>query len=272
MSRRPLYFHAHVPEPRSNLRRALLGLALGACAGQLFFDVGLVRALPVGGGRVLWVLGFAVAGAILWSTRLRAPLAAGLALLALLWLAVAFTPLTRLVASGLVRRDAPAPADAVFVLASGIQLDGELGSIGLARLHHGLAMVRAGHAPRLVVSNIADRPSHAAAVAAAIRALGLEIELHEVGAARDTHDEAVMAARLFAERGWRRVLLVTSPLHSRRGAETFEKQGLVVISSPAPETEFDLETLAWFSERLEAFGPALHERVGLVVYRWRGWL
>jgi uncharacterized SAM-binding protein YcdF (DUF218 family) len=89
---------------------------------------------------------------------------------------------------------------------------------------------------------------------------------------RSTHDEAVLVARLFRERGWRRVLLVTSPTHTRRAAAAFEREGLLVVSSPAIETRFDLERLEHPDERLFAFGSLIHERAGIAVYRYRGWI
>jgi uncharacterized SAM-binding protein YcdF (DUF218 family) len=105
-----------------------------------------------------------------------------------------------------------------------------------------------------------------------VREQGLEAEVIGAGEATTTHGEAVGAARLFSGRGWRRVIVVTTPLHSRRAAAAFEAQGLEVISLPAVETEYDLESLGTPEERIRALGPALHERVGLLVYGWRGWI
>jgi uncharacterized SAM-binding protein YcdF (DUF218 family) len=87
-----------------------------------------------------------------------------------------------------------------------------------------------------------------------------------------THDEAVALARLCRERGWRRVLAVTSPTHTRRAASTLEKAGLEVISVPSIETDFDLERLVWPKDRRRAFPKIAHERIGLLVYRHRGWI
>ena len=97
-------------------------------------------------------------------------------------------------------------------------------------------------------------------------------EVLGVGRIRNTHDEAVAVARLFREHGWTRVLAVTSPTHTRRAALSLEKQGLVVISVPAVETRFDLERLRWPEDRRSAFSTVAHERVGLFVYRRRGWI
>jgi uncharacterized SAM-binding protein YcdF (DUF218 family) len=97
-------------------------------------------------------------------------------------------------------------------------------------------------------------------------------EVVSVGRILNTHDEAVAVARLFRERGYTRVLAVTSPTHSRRAAAALERQGLVVFSVPAVETRFDLERLHWPGDRREGFAAIAHERLGLVVYRRRGWI
>jgi uncharacterized SAM-binding protein YcdF (DUF218 family) len=97
-------------------------------------------------------------------------------------------------------------------------------------------------------------------------------EVVSVGRVRNTRDEAVAVARLFRERGWTRVLAVTSPTHTCRAAATLENEGLRVFSVPSVETRFDLERLHWPGDRRESFAAIAHERIGLVVYRWRGWL
>jgi uncharacterized SAM-binding protein YcdF (DUF218 family) len=107
-----------------------------------------------------------------------------------------------------------------------------------------------------------------------LRRLGVEVELLVApGLVFNTHDEALAVARLLRERGLRGgVLLVTSPLHTRRGAATFAAAGVEVRAVPAIETSYDLDELATPDDRLRAFGAAAHERIGLLVYRWRGWL
>ena len=194
---------------------------------------------------------------------------------ALLWSVVAFTPLTPWLAEGLVRRDRVEAADAVFVFASRVQEDGDPTSDAMSRLLKGVELVAAGHAPRLVVSEV---PPPAGAYAPLARAwvaafAGRAGRCVSVGRILNTHDEAVAVARLFRERrGYTRVLAVTSPTHTRRAAAALEKQGLVVFSAPSAETRFDLERLRSPGDRREAFAAIAHERVGLLVYRRRGWI
>jgi hypothetical protein len=47
---------------------------------------------------------------------------------------------------------------------------------------------------------------------------------------------------------------------------------LEVISSPSTETQYDFEMLTRPDDRLRALAPVLHERLGLYVYRRRGWI
>lgn len=252
--------------------RAARGAAMGLAAGLLFRDLGLHAAISYSGSKLVLVVVIAAAASLVGMTRLRLAVPLALGALAALWLAVAVTPLTPALVQGLVRRDPPVAGDAVYVAAAAVQDDGDLNSVGLARIIHGITLSRSGLAPRLVISDIADRPSHAPAVRRLLHGLALDTELIVVGPSANTHDEAVATARLFKERGWKRVVVVTSPLHSRRAAATFEAQGLEVVSAPALEADFDLEALTSPDDHVRAFGPALHERIGLLVYGWRGWI
>jgi uncharacterized SAM-binding protein YcdF (DUF218 family) len=99
-----------------------------------------------------------------------------------------------------------------------------------------------------------------------------------LGVCSDTRDEAVKTATLARERGWRRVILVTSASHMNRAEAVFRKAGLEVepapcnfLSSVVSEPE-----LRWFHppsyNGLEAFFLWFHEFIGSRVYRWRGWI
>jgi uncharacterized SAM-binding protein YcdF (DUF218 family) len=217
------------------------------------------------------VAGVAALFTLLWSTRARPALVGSVALLGVLWLAVAFTPLTPWLAQGLVRRDPLRPADAVVVLASSLQKDGELTPTSMSRLLHALELVSQGQAPRLVLTEI--RPpmrSYAEPARALLQALRIDTELLVVGPVYNTREEAALVKKLFAERGFKSLILVTSPTHTRRAAATFEKQGLTVLCSPSVETWFDLETFDTADDRLFGFSSILHERLGLLLYRLRG--
>jgi uncharacterized SAM-binding protein YcdF (DUF218 family) len=250
-----------------------VGLTAGAVAGLVVVDLNLPSLVSWYGDRSYLVPAAAVLGALLWLTPLRRVTGVAVALLSVLWCVVAFTPATSWLADGLVRRDRAEAADAVFVFASRIQEDGDPTTDAMSRLLKGIELVAEGRAARLVVSEVPPPAGPYAPLARAwVAAFAPRGEVVSVGRIRNSHDEAVAVARLFRERGWTRVLAVTSPTHTRRAAAALEKEGLVVMAVPAVETRFDLERLHWPRDRREAFAAIAHERVGLLLYRRRGWI
>jgi uncharacterized SAM-binding protein YcdF (DUF218 family) len=219
----------------------------------------------------LWLPAAAV-GAISWRTRLK-PLLLGVAVaLAALWLIVAFTPAAAVLARGLTRRDATGPADAVLVLSSRLQADGEPTAPALSRLVHGLELLGQGLAPRIVLTELpAPAPSYAAVARRLMANFHSPGELVSLGPVHRTRDEAVQAAALCRRQGWHRLLVVTSPSHSRRACAAAERAGIEVLCSPSVETEFDVETLDRPVERFRSFRSSLHEWLGLWLYERWGW-
>lgn len=260
-------------EPPHQWRPSATGAAVGGLLGLLGRDLDL-RALVSYWWDVHSLVPLAsVAGALLWRSPLQRPIAAAVAALSLVWCTVAFTPMSSWLANGLVRRDPVRPADAVFVLASRIQDDGELTGVAMSRLLHGVELIGQGHAPRLILSELhPPMGPYATPARALMRHLRLPEDVLTVGPVWNTRDEAVQVARLCRERGWKRLLLVTSPVHSRRAAAVFEHQGLEVISSPSIETRYDLEVMWESGDRILAFGSVMHERLGLWMYKRRGWI
>lgn len=229
-----------------------------------------MRDLVVDSFASFWMAG-AVLGALSWGRLKTGLLAMTVALLAL-WLSVAFTPLVAWFGHGLVRRDALAPADAVLVMASRLQPDGQPSAAALARLLHALELTVEAKTKHLVVPELAPpAPSYGALARHLASRLGVTVEIASTGPVQRTREEAVQAAALCRREGWRRLLVVTSPTHSRRACAAVEQEGLDVICSPAMETEYDIETLDRPSDRFIAFRSVLHEWLGVWLYHRRGW-
>jgi len=93
---------------------------------------------------------------------------------------------------------------------------------------------------------------------------------------RNTHENAANTARIFSENGWATGLLVTSGLHMERARAAFRKAGLDLTPAPAdivsrlPEVPVPLDVLPNV-DALDRTTNAIHELVGLLVYRYRGW-
>jgi uncharacterized SAM-binding protein YcdF (DUF218 family) len=246
---------------------------VGALAGSLARDLDLLALASFWGDRLVMVLVGAVAGALLSATRLR-PLVAGVAVgLGLLWLAAAYTPLSAWLAAGLVRADPLQPGEAVLVLSSRLQRDGDPTPEAASRLLRGLELLAEGQAPCLILTEqLPPAAPYAPLARRLMQRFGLGQELLTVGPTGSTRGEAVAVARLCRERGWKRLLVVTSPTHTRRACATVEAEGIEVVCAPAVETRFDLETLDRPQDRMMLFGQVLHERVGYWVYLRRGWV
>ncbi len=255
------------------LTQMATGLAVGGLAGILVLDLELPAMLSFWRDSTFLVPAGALVGALVSLTPLRRLLVATAAALSLLWLAASYTPLVPWLTQGLVRRDAPREADAVFVFGSRLQADGEPTSEAMSRLLEAVDLVAQRRTRVLVVSELMPPSRLYAPIARAwTERLAPGCQVLAVGPVRNTHDEAVAVARLFREKGWRRVLAVSSPLHTRRAAASLEREGLEVVSVPAIETRYDVETLDRPGERRAAFSGSLHERLGLLVYRRRGWI
>ena len=94
---------------------------------------------------------------------------------------------------------------------------------------------------------------------------------------RTTHDNAVFTKRLLAERGLRRVLLVTSAMHMRRALATFNSAGIdaVPAATDFTVTYRDHRTMIDYlpdAKALSRTTDAIKEYIGYAYYRWRGWI
>ncbi len=251
---------------------AFFGLVSAVLLWVLLEELGLLD-LFLSYRRPVWLpAAVAGAGAVIGVTRLSRVLHALTGAAVALWLVVCLTPIAGHMAQSLKVEAPPAPADAVVVLASSVQPDDDFTSLSLARLTLGVELVQGKFAPRLVLTEI-GRPwgSYTRAAQDLLAHLGLSIPIQTLGVVRNTYDEALAVSRLAREKGWKRILLVTSPTHSRRALATFQKAGLDAIPEPCRETRYDLEDPVLPQDRLNAFADAIHEIVGLRVYRLRGW-
>ena len=99
-----------------------------------------------------------------------------------------------------------------------------------------------------------------------------------LGGNADTHDEAIDVRALATERGWRRVLLVTSANHMRRAAATFRQMGIEVTPVPCnfltsvSTGEVPFSPSVPGTDGFVKMGVWLHEKIGWIVYRRRGWV
>lgn len=99
-----------------------------------------------------------------------------------------------------------------------------------------------------------------------------------LGMSANTREEAERAARLCQERKWTRLVLVSSGYHLKRSEALFKKLGVPVM--PVGAEFLGLDSLGgrerWHvvprNRGFELLGYWVHEQVGMIYYRLRGWI
>lgn len=243
---------------------------------------------PLGAAAALW----AAAGLLWWRGR---GLAARRATIAGIGLVLAFsnTAIAEALLGSLEDDFPPAPvssypvADAIVVLGGSTgpavppRVSVEVGD-AFDRLLQGMRLLRAGRAPRLVLSGgmitFLDGSDVPEAEQLATLAIEYGIDPGQLileSRSRNTHENGVYTAQRLREEGWTRILLVTSASHMRRAVAVFRRQGLVVVAASTDvqvvDRPFSVTRLLPDAEALRASSRACKEYVGLLVYWLRGW-
>ncbi len=229
----------------------------------------------------------------LWKRELRSAWLPGIA-----WLGLTFftcTPLTSLLLLSLEDQypsvkieDAPT-ADAIICLGGGaapsLHEPAQVNfNNSVDRMTSALGLLAVGKAPILIITGGGyeqEGVMHSeadAAVAYLKETLKLPQNIESLGVCLDTHDEALKISAMAKERGWKRVLLVTSAAHMPRSVAVFAKAGVKVDPIPCDY----LSSFKNIGDRKWIHLPSLssnqgiaawiHEVLGLVVYRLRGWI
>ena len=251
--------------------------------------VALAQVLDLAVAPLTWALACLVVTALAWWRRPR--LAQGAAGTAFVVLAAFSSPR---VANAVVRfteRDARRTQrpglvyDAVIVLGGALDVastraTGELELNAAAeRLLRGWEVVRAGQARYVLVSGgvVAPVPGDVPESEILVRQLvawGVPVgRAVSETRSRNTHENAVESARIASERGWNRLLLVTSAAHMPRALGCFRQVGLSPDALPVDFRGGDGRGESWLprAAALDASTAALRELAGRVVYRLLGY-
>jgi uncharacterized SAM-binding protein YcdF (DUF218 family) len=220
----------------------------------------------------------ALFGAALGPTRLRPLVWVPATIVAILCVVVAYTPLVTTLARPLVRRDPlPQRVDAVAVLSRGLAPDGTMRDETLDRLLSGLALVKAGRAPVLMVSRErrafdGKSVSDSADLARVTDLVASPARVFFVDSVFTTRTEAIRMAAIARVNRVTTLAVVTSPMHTRRACATFEAVGFRVFCVPALVRESGLYPGANAEDRLRAFRSWLYELFASSSYKSRGWI
>jgi uncharacterized SAM-binding protein YcdF (DUF218 family)/glycosyltransferase involved in cell wall biosynthesis len=167
----------------------------------------------------------------------------------------------------------PQQADAIVVFAGGVGESGRAGGGLQERLKTAIDLYHAGYARSLVLSSgfvysfKEAEIMRALAIAEGVPADRIAVE----DRASNTFENVRFTDAILDARGWRSILLVSSPYHMRRASLVWRKAApdVTVVPTPPPQAQFYEHTRG---ASLEQVRGLLQEYVAIIVYWWRGWI
>src|SRR5262245_17232213 len=260
---------------RTRLRHVLLGALVGWLAGSLLLALGL-QEISNWSPRLLLILS-SIGGGLLGATGLLSVAVVANVVLIAAYFAISSTPLMSPIARRWVRSDSlPQSADAIIVLSADINSGGMLNVHGVQRLLTGIELYQRGLAPR-VLTTVVERDyddviqTSTADQRRLLQMGGAAGAWTSLSGVHTTHDEAIKSAEQLPG-GGHSVVVVTSPMHTRRACATFERVGFKVACVPSREQEHVTWHPLTSEDRLAAFREYAYERLGMIKYRAKGWL
>jgi uncharacterized SAM-binding protein YcdF (DUF218 family) len=165
----------------------------------------------------------------------------------------------------------------VVVLSGDVNENGRVVGSAIDRVLTGVADAKARSISSLALSVVemelrGERVTTEVDQRALVALMAPTLTLHFVRHVFSTREEAVAFATLAKAQGWRRVLLVTSPLHTRRACATFEAAGLSVECRPAVARSRDHTRLESTESRRVVFQDLIYELTATILYKARGWI
>ena len=103
--------------------------------------------------------------------------------------------------------------------------------------------------------------------------------IHVLAYSSNTKDEADQTKVLAEKNGWKKIILVTSASHMRRAEALFKKSALKVVAVGSDfeglsslEADFRIYSIVPGLGGFQALSFYLHEQVGWLYYKLRGWV
>lgn len=207
---------------------------------------------------------------LFYLTRLKAMVWALAGAACLLTLVILFTPLVPGMVDYLTEEDPPEKVDAIVVLGTYVSDSGYLSNEGMNRLLRGIELAREGYAPTLITAAYAKGAPTPELDRANLAPLLAGINLVTAASCENTFDEGQAVIEYLHKSGSKKVLLVTSSLHTRRTKAVFQRAGVDALVVPCPQRDNSLSRLDEPRFRWGVFWGCLYETMGLLLYRTRG--
>jgi len=190
-----------------------------------------------------------------------------------LYLLLFYTPALWLLAAPLRVTVPPQQADAIVVFGGGVGESGNRGGGYEERVRQAVDLYQAGFANRLILSSgfvYAFREAEIMRALATSEGIPSSNTVLETRAA-STRENVMFVYDILQERGWNRILLVSSPYHMRRATLTWEKLApeVVVIPTPSNRSRYYAHTFGASIEQVRGIG---REYAALAYYWIQGWV
>lgn len=199
-----------------------------------------------------------------------------------LYYLIFYSPLMWYMAEPLKIVQQPARADAIVVFGGGAGESGMPGQGYEERVTHAVDLFKKGYAGHIIFSsgytNILKEPDVMKALAISLGAPDDAI-IVEINSS-NTYNNVLNVKKILKEKGWNKILLVSSPYHMRRASFVFRKNAkeIDVIHTPTPNSQFysyDINSTGGYFFRRTTFKQLegfKHEYMGIIYYWWMGYI
>jgi uncharacterized SAM-binding protein YcdF (DUF218 family) len=107
----------------------------------------------------------------------------------------------------------------------------------------------------------------------------IDAPIHVLEYSSNTKDESMHTMHLAKKKHWKKIILVTSAWHMRRSEALFSRTELEIFPVGADfegissmESDYNIENIIPTHKGFKIIGSYLHEQVGWLYYKLRGWI
>lgn len=183
---------------------------------------------------------------------------------------VFLTPLSSWLAKPLIIAPSIQNGDAILVLSGGSYPNGQLSSFSLERTVQGVKLYRDGFSNKIIFSGKGQGESQDALfMKSTAMSLGVkEEDIVTENQSVSTYENILYSTRIIKEKGYSKILLVTSPIHVRRSMMIAGKISPEIQLFPASFNSYD-EYRSHPLDRLILFWFTIREYAGIIVESFR---
>ena len=194
-----------------------------------------------------------------------------------------YSPLIWYLAEPLKFAHEPQHADAIVVFGGGVGETGQAGQGYEERVDYAVELYKKGFAKNLIFSSGAQSTFPEPYVMKAL-AVSLDVPSDAIileDRAASTYENVKFSGRILGERGWKKIILISSPYHMRRASLVFRKiaPDKDVIYSSVANNQFyqhggvdDKGRRIWKQINLEQIRAIIHEYTAICYYWLKGYI